>query len=97
MSEIDYDALLVSILDNIDESLQSKYDFDTILKTATIVWDGTAVQVNASDFTMCFDLISYEIVDYTGNDINQKIWRYERLWHYMMIILQMRINHLQKT
>lgn len=69
MTEVDYDALLVSILDNIDESLQSKYDFDTILKTATIVWDGTAVQVKASDFTMCFDLISYEIVDYTGNDI----------------------------
>lgn len=70
MTEVDYDALLVSILDNIDESLQSKYDFDTILKTATIVWDGTAVQVKASDFTMVFDLIGYEIVDYTGNDIN---------------------------
>lgn len=70
MTEVDYDALLVSILDNIDESLQSKYDFDTILKTAEIVWDGTAVQVKASDFTMVFDLISYEIVDYTGNDIN---------------------------
>lgn len=69
MTEVDYDALLVSILDNIDESLQSKYDFDTILKTAEIVWDGIAVQVKASDFTMVFDLISYEIVDYTGNDI----------------------------
>ena len=69
MSEIDYDSLLNSILDNIDESLQGKYDFDTILKTAEIVWDGTAVQVKATDFTMIFDLISYEIVDYTGNDI----------------------------
>lgn len=69
MSEIDYDCLLDSILDNIDESLQSKYDFDTILKTAEIVWDDTAVQVKASDFTMVFDLISYELLDYTGNDI----------------------------
>ena len=69
MTEVDYDALLVSILDNIDESLQSKYDFDTILKTAEIVWDGTAVQVTASDFVMVFDLVSYECVDYTGNDI----------------------------
>ena len=67
--EIDYDSLLNSILDNIDENLQSKYDFDTILRTAEKVWDDTAVRVRATDFEMIFDLIDYEIVEYTGNDI----------------------------
>lgn len=67
--EIDYDSLLNSILDNIDENLQSKYDFDTILRTAEIVWDGTAVRVRGNDFEMIFDIISYEICEYTGNDL----------------------------
>ena len=67
---IDFVALENAVKEQIDDSLLSKYDFQTILKTAEIVWDGTAVQVKASDFTMVFDLISYEIVDYTGNDIN---------------------------
>ena len=69
MSNIDYDALENAVKEQIDDSLLSKYDFQTILKTAEIVWDGTAVQVTASDFVMVFDLVSYECVDYTGNDI----------------------------
>lgn len=67
--EIDYDSLLNSILDNIDENLQSKYDFNTILLSAEKVWDDTAVRVRATDFEMIFDLIDYEILEYTGNDI----------------------------
>lgn len=67
---IDFGALEIAIREQIDDSLLSKYDFATILKTAEIVWDGTAVQVKSSDFVLIFDLISYECVDYTGNDIN---------------------------
>ena len=56
---IDYDALLNSVQDNIDDSLLDGYDFDTVLKSAEIVWDGTAVQVKSKDFVMVFDIISY--------------------------------------
>ena len=66
---IDFVALENAVKEQIDDSLLSKYDFQTILKTAELVWDGTAVQVTASDFVMVFDLVSYECVDYTGNDI----------------------------
>ena len=66
---IDYDALLNSVQDNIDDSLLDGYDFDTVLKSAEIVWDGTAVQVKSKDFVMVFDIISYELLSYTGFDI----------------------------
>ena len=66
---IDYDALLNSIQDNIDDSLLDGYDFDTVLKSAEIVWDGTAIQVKSKDFVMVFDIISYELLSYTGFDI----------------------------
>lgn len=69
MNNIDFSALRNAIIGQISDSLQDKYDFDSILRTAVIVWDGTAVQVTASDFVMVFDIISYEILDYTGNDI----------------------------
>ena len=70
MSEnIDYDALLNSIQEQIDDSLIDSYDFDVILKSAEIVWDGTAVQVKSKDFTMIFDIISYELRQYIGFDI----------------------------
>lgn len=66
---IDYDALLNSVQDNIDDSLLDGYDFDTVLKSAEIVWDGTAIQVKSKDFVMVFDIISYELLSYTGFDI----------------------------
>lgn len=68
---IDYEALNNAIQEQIDESLLNKYDFEAILRTAKLVWDNTAVQVKATDFIMVFDLISYEILDYTGNDITE--------------------------
>ena len=68
MSGIDYETLLHSIQEQIDDSLKDGYDFDALLRTATICWDGTAVQVTSTDFTMVFDLISYELLDYTGFD-----------------------------
>ena len=70
MNEIDYDALANSILENLDDSIVNEYDINVILKSAKIVWDGTAVQVKSNDFTMIFDIISYEILQYTGYDIN---------------------------
>jgi len=69
MSEIDFEALRNSIIDNLDERLINRYDFDVILKSAKLVWDDTAIQVTANDFTMIFDKISYEILQYVGFDI----------------------------
>ncbi|MBQ6345187.1 MAG: hypothetical protein IJI96_03630 [Methanobrevibacter sp.] len=70
MSEnIDYETLQNAIQEQISENLLSSYDFESILRSAKLVWDNTAVQVKATDFTMVFDLISYELLDYTGNDI----------------------------
>lgn len=69
--EIDYEALLNSIKDQIDENDLDKYNFGSILRTAELVWDNTAVQVKSTDFTMIFDLISYECLSYEGFDINE--------------------------
>ena len=66
---IEYGSLLNAIQENIDESLISNYDFDSLLRNARVVWDNTAIEVTAKDFIMVFDIISYELVDYTGNDI----------------------------
>lgn len=69
MNSIDYEALSNAVQEQIDDSLIEDYDFDAILRTAKIVWDSTAVQVTATNFIMVFDIISYELMDYTGNDI----------------------------
>lgn len=71
MNSIDYEALSNAVQEVIDENLLGKYDFETILRTSKVVWDNTAVQVTSNDFIMVFDLISYELLDYTGNDIIQ--------------------------
>ena len=69
MNSIDYSALNNAIQEVVDENLLNKYDFEAILRTAKLVWDNTAVQVTNNDFIMTFDLVSYELLDYTGNDI----------------------------
>ena len=65
---IDFDALLYAIKDVIEENLQDAYDYETILNSAEIVWDNTAIQVSASNFIMTFDIMTYELLDYTGYD-----------------------------
>ena len=65
---MNYEALYNSIcevLDNYDD-----YDIETILYSATPCWDDTAIQVKADDFIMIFDDINYELMEYTGDDIN---------------------------
>lgn len=69
MSEIDYNTLLHSIQEQIDDSISEGYDFEALLRSATICWDGTAVQVIGKDFVMVFDLINYDLLDYTGYDM----------------------------
>ena len=68
MTDIDYETLSHSIQEQIDDSISGNYDFEVLLRTATVCWDGTAVQVTSKDFTMVFDLINYDLLDYTGYD-----------------------------
>ena len=70
MNNIDFESLYHAIAQVLDESIQARYDFDSILRTAKIVWDGLGVEVRANDFTMVFDVVSYELLDYTGYDSN---------------------------
>lgn len=72
MSEnIDYDMLLNSIEEQIDENDLDSYNFESLLKTAELCWDNTAIQIKSVNFTMIFDLISYECLSYDGFDINE--------------------------
>lgn len=68
MSGIDFESLYHAIVSVLDESIQDNYDFDGLLKTAKVVWDGIGVEVKSKDFVMVFDLVSYELLDYTGYD-----------------------------
>ena len=68
---IDFDALENSILEQLDDNIINEYDMSVILKSAELVWDETAIQVKSKDFTMIFDIISYELVQYIGLDIGE--------------------------
>ena len=68
MDSVNFDSLSNAILDVLDENIIENYDMDVVLKSAKLVWDGTAVQVTSKDFLMIFDKISYELEDYVGLD-----------------------------
>ena len=68
MSSIDFDALRNAIINVLDERIINRYDFDVVLKSAKLVWDNTAIEVQSKDFTMIFDKISYELLQYIGFD-----------------------------
>ena len=69
MNTIDFEALSNAIQEQLDDRVMGKYDLDTILRSAMVCWDGIGVMVKSSDFVMVFDIISYEVLDYTGNDL----------------------------
>lgn len=68
MNEIDYPSLLHAVQECIDDSISASYDFESLLRTAALCWDNTAVEVKGKDFTMVFDIVAYELLDYTGFD-----------------------------
>lgn len=65
----DSESLYHAIQMQIDDNLLDEYNFDSIIRSAEIVWDNTAVKVTAKDFTMIFSLIDYECLQYIGLDI----------------------------
>ena len=66
---IDYERLRVAVIDVIDEKLHNNYDFDVIVRNSSYCWDDTAIMVKARDFTMIFDVISYDLLQYEGMDV----------------------------
>ncbi len=68
--DINLESLGHAILEVLDDE-STQYDIDVILKSATLVWDNTAVQVKSKDFEMIFDVISYELMDYQGHDMDE--------------------------
>lgn len=69
MTEIDLERLRHAILEVLDESIQDQYDIDIILKSASLCWDNTCVEVKGVNFKMVFNIISYELEDYQGYDL----------------------------
>lgn len=67
---IDNQRLLCCIKDVLIEENYNKYDFNSLITQAQSCWDDTAIQIKGVDFTMIFDKISYELLEYEGNDIN---------------------------
>ena len=65
------EALQNAIISNLDENIVGRYDMSTILRSAKYCWDNTAIEVRSTDFVMVFDELSYELLDYTGFDINE--------------------------
>ena len=67
---IDYDSLLNSVKEVLLEDLWEDYDLESIVRNASLCWDDTAVMVKSSDFTFIFDLVSYDCVSVSTNDLN---------------------------
>ena len=66
---IDYERLMNALKDVLLEEHWSNYDLSSIVKNASLCWDDTAVQVKSSDFTFVFDLVSYDCLSVSTNDL----------------------------
>ena len=66
---IDYERLLNAVKDVLLEEHWDNYDLNTIVRNAVLCWDDTAVMVKSSDFRFVFDLISYECLSVSTNDL----------------------------
>lgn len=66
---IDYDALLNALKDMLLEERWDSYDLTSIVRNAEKCWDNTAVMVKSTDFTFIFDIVSYECLSVSTNDL----------------------------
>ena len=72
MSDIDFDTLLYSIMENIDDTLIDGYDFDIILQSAESCWDDTAILVKSVDFEFGRSIPPFSIFLKFSNSIRFK-------------------------
>ena len=68
---IDYERLLYALKDCLLEEQWEDYDLNTIVRNASLCWDDTAVMVKSTDFEFVFDLVSYECLSVSTNDLKE--------------------------
>ena len=68
---IDYERLLYALKDCLLEEQWEDYDLNSIVRNACLCWDDTAVQVKSVDFEFVFDLVSYECLSVSTNDLKE--------------------------
>ena len=68
---IDHERLLNALKDMLLEEHWDNYDITGIVRNASLCWDDTAVLVKSSDFSFVFDLVSYECLSVSTNDLKE--------------------------
>ena len=68
---IDYERLLNALKDVLLEEHWDNYDLNAIVWNASLCWDDTAVLVKGSDFEFVFDVVSYECLSVSTNDLKE--------------------------
>ena len=66
---IDYEQLLNALKDMLLEQQCDNYDLNEIVRNASLCWDDTAVLVKSVDFEFVFDIVSYECLSVSTNDL----------------------------
>ena len=68
---IDYERLLYALKDCLLEDQWEDYDLESIVRNASLCWDDTAILVKSVDFEFVFDLVSYECLSVSTNDLKE--------------------------
>lgn len=68
---IDYERLLNALKDCLLEEHWDNYDLNSIVKNASLCWDDTAILVKSVDFEFVFDVVSYECLSVSTNDLKE--------------------------
>ena len=68
---IDYERLMNALKDLLLEEHWDNYDLNSIVKNASLCWDDTAILVKSVDFEFVFDLVSYECLSVSTNDLKE--------------------------
>ena len=68
---IDYEHLMNALKDLLLEEHWDNYDLNSIVKNASLCWDDTAILVKSVDFEFVFDVVSYECLSVSTNDLKE--------------------------
>lgn len=68
---IDYERLMNALKDLLLEEHWDNYDLNSIVKNACFCWDDTAILVKSVDFEFVFDVVSYECLSVSTNDLKE--------------------------
>ena len=68
---IDYERLLYALKDMLLEEQWEDYDLNSVVRNASLCWDDTAILVKSVDFEFVFDVVSYECLSVSTNDLKE--------------------------